>query len=73
MYTDKDAALSQSDFDRGSAFVDSLKGWGSTYLGKCGYSFGSGNATVASLLKFATKHSAEGNPVWNAVAKVANA
>lgn len=73
MYSSAGTVISQSDFDRGCVFIDSLKVWGSTYLGKCGYNFSSADAFAQSRLQFATTHFAEGSPVWSALVKVANA
>jgi hypothetical protein len=73
MFKDDGVAVSQSDFDRGCVFVDSLKAWGSDYLGKCGYDFSSDDKVVGPLLKFAKSHGDQGNAVWKTVLRIANA
>ena len=67
------SVIGQAEFDRGCAFVDGLKGWGSQYLEKCGYRFSSEQPTVGGLMEFAKKHPSPNNAVWNAVVKMANA
>jgi hypothetical protein len=73
MFKDDGTRVSPSDFDRGCVFVDSLKAWGSDYLGKCGYDFESDDKMVGPLLKFAKSHGGQGNVVWKTVLRVANA
>ena len=73
MFKDDATVVSQSDFDRGTAFVDSLKAWGSDYLGKCGYEFRSDDRIVGPLLQLAKSHGGQGNAAWKMVLRIANA
>ena len=74
---DAKTALSPADFQRGAAFVDELKGWGSQHLKSCGYKFTAKDKTVQGLLKLAQSHKGSlddsGSKIFNMVLKVAAA
>lgn len=70
MFNDDDEVISQDQFDHACTYVDSLKSWGSEYLGKVGYSFSSEDPMTAGLLKFATSHGKTpdlGDQMWTGV------
>lgn len=89
IHKDDGNIVGTDDFQRGCAFVDGLKSWGATYLGKCGYAFSSPDKMVSSLISFASgnapesapkhpaliigAHASQGNRIWGGVVKVMNA
>lgn len=64
MFKDDQSVITQSQFDAGCQHVDSLKVWGSDYLGSTGFRLSSEDDVVAGLLKFSTQHKDTG-PVSN--------
>lgn len=58
MFKDDSHVVSQSEFDRGSTYVDGLKVWGSKYLDDAGFSFSSKDGLVSHLIEFAKQHKA---------------
>jgi hypothetical protein len=59
MFKDDSSVVSQSEFDAGCAYVDSLKVWGASYLKDSGFEFKSDDPLVRGLLTLATSHTAE--------------
>lgn len=73
MFDDTAGMISEADFQRGTVFVDKLKGWGSRYLDSCGYDFYSDDEVVSSLLDFAKTHQSNRSVARDIVLKVLNA
>ncbi|UPG95699.1 hypothetical protein [Luteibacter aegosomatissinici] len=51
MFSNEGEVISQQNFDKGVAYIDHLKGWGSSYLEETAYSFTSADKLVAELIK----------------------
>jgi hypothetical protein len=76
MYKDDSSIVSQTEFDSGVRYVDSLKSWGSDYLKDSGFSFASTDSVVTGLLKLATSHAEESGvaaKAWKATLGFLNA
>jgi hypothetical protein len=68
--------VSQTEFDAGVRYVDSLKAWGSDYLKDAGFTFISTDPVVTGLLKLATGHGQDGGvaaKAWKATLGFLNA
>jgi hypothetical protein len=76
MYKADTSIVTQAEFDAGVRYVDSLKSWGSEYLGDAGFAFSSTDPVVTGLLKLATSHKAESSAAakaWKATLGFLNA
>jgi hypothetical protein len=56
MFKDDETIITQAEFTAGCKYVDSLKVWGSSYLGDAGFAFKSDDAMITGLLKLAESH-----------------
>jgi hypothetical protein len=59
MYKDDETIVTQAEFTAGCKYVDSLKVWGSSYLGDAGFAFKSDDAMIKGLLTLAASHAKE--------------
>lgn len=76
MFTDDKSIVTQASFDAGCRYIDSLKAWGSQYLGDTGFGFTSDDPVVEGLIDLAGKHEVEqgtADRVWKAVLGFLNA
>jgi hypothetical protein len=76
MFKDDSSIVSQTEFDAGVRYVDSLKVWGTDYLKDSGFAFASGDPVVTGLLKLATSHSEQtgrAGKAWKATLGFLNA
>jgi hypothetical protein len=76
MFKDDSSVISQSEFDAGCTYVDSLKVWGASYLKDAGFEFKSDDPLVKGLLTLAMGHSVEKSTrakVWQATLGFLNA
>jgi hypothetical protein len=51
MFTQEGEVITQQNFDKGVAYIDKVKGWGSAYLADSPYTFTSEDKLVAELIK----------------------
>jgi hypothetical protein len=59
MFKDDETIITQAAYTAGCKYVDSLKVWGSSYLGDAGFAFKSDDAMISGLLTLAANHAQE--------------
>jgi hypothetical protein len=51
MFSNEGEVITQANFDKGVAYIDKIKAWGSSYLADSAYTFTSADKLVAELIK----------------------
>ena len=78
MFKNDQTVISQSQFDAGCSYVDSLKVWGADYLSSTGFQLGSADEMVSGLLDFSSTHkdtgpTSNGQKAWTVTLGFLNA